>query len=53
MDRLIADPSKAKKELGWQPKVSFEELVEMMVKSDIEFEKKLGLDNGGVLEKNS
>jgi GDPmannose 4,6-dehydratase len=35
VDLLLADPSKAKKELGWEPTVSFEELVKMMVKSDI------------------
>jgi GDPmannose 4,6-dehydratase len=33
---LRADPSKAKKVLGWEPKVSFKELVEMMVRSDLE-----------------
>jgi len=36
VDLLIGDPSKAKRELGWEPKVSFEELVEMMVKADID-----------------
>lgn len=35
VDLLISDPSKARKELGWQPKVSFKELVEMMVESDL------------------
>ena len=33
---LLADPSKAKTELGWRPKVGFEELVRMMVDSDME-----------------
>ena len=34
---LWGDPSKAKKELGWNPtKTSFEELVEIMVKHDME-----------------
>jgi GDPmannose 4,6-dehydratase len=33
---LLADPSKAKQELGWRPKVGFEELVTMMVDSDME-----------------
>ena len=32
---LMGDPSKAKKVLGWQPKVSFKELVKMMVESDV------------------
>jgi GDPmannose 4,6-dehydratase len=39
VDYLIGDYSKAKKQLGWAPKTSFQELVEMMVKSDIENEK--------------
>jgi GDPmannose 4,6-dehydratase len=33
---LQGDPSKARKVLGWKPRVSFEKLVRMMVKSDIE-----------------
>lgn len=33
---LRGDYTKAKKKLGWEPKVSFEELIEMMVKADIE-----------------
>lgn len=32
---LLGDPSKAKKVLGWKPKTSFKDLVEMMVKADI------------------
>lgn len=36
VDELIADPSKAKRVLGWQPKVSFEELVTMMVDADLQ-----------------
>ncbi|MEN9845114.1 MAG: hypothetical protein RIS36_261 [Pseudomonadota bacterium] len=36
VDLLIGDPAKAKKQLGWTPKVSFEQLVKMMVDSDIE-----------------
>jgi GDPmannose 4,6-dehydratase len=35
VDRLIGDPSKARRELGWEPEVSFERLVTMMVESDI------------------
>jgi len=35
VDMLIADSTKAKKELGWKPKTSFKELVNMMVKSDL------------------
>ncbi len=40
VDHLIADASKAKRVLGWEPTVTFEQLVEMMVKSDIELLRK-------------
>ena len=36
VDHLLGDPSKAKKELNWVPKTSFEELVKMMVDSDLD-----------------
>ena len=36
VDHLHGDPSKAKRVLGWKPKVSFKGLVEMMVKADEE-----------------
>jgi len=35
VDLLIADPSKAGKVLGWEPHVPFNQLVEMMVDSDL------------------
>jgi GDPmannose 4,6-dehydratase len=35
VDQLIGDASKARRQLGWQPHVSFEELVHMMVESDL------------------
>jgi GDPmannose 4,6-dehydratase len=35
VDLLWGDPSKAKEKLGWEPKVGFKELVEMMVDSDM------------------
>jgi GDPmannose 4,6-dehydratase len=35
VDLLIGDPSKAKRELGWEPKVTFKELVKIMVDADI------------------
>jgi GDPmannose 4,6-dehydratase len=41
VDYLIGDYSKAKEKLGWKPATSFKELVEMMVKSDIDLEKKI------------
>ncbi|MDJ1183928.1 GDP-mannose 4,6-dehydratase [Roseofilum casamattae] len=34
VDLLIGDPSKAKEKLGWEPSVTFEELVKLMVDSD-------------------
>jgi GDPmannose 4,6-dehydratase len=36
VDYLIGDASKARRVLGWSPKVSFRELVEMMVDADVE-----------------
>ncbi len=35
VDFLLADPTRARLELGWQPKVGFEELVRMMVAADL------------------
>jgi GDPmannose 4,6-dehydratase len=35
VDLLIGDASKAKRELGWEPKVSFKELVQLMVDADV------------------
>lgn len=35
VDLLIGDSTKARKELGWEPKVSFEKLVDKMIKNDI------------------
>ncbi len=35
VENLLGDPTKAKQKLGWAPKVSFEELVSMMVDEDI------------------
>jgi GDPmannose 4,6-dehydratase len=36
VDLLVSDPSRAKRELGWTPTVSFAELVTMMVNADLE-----------------
>ncbi len=36
VDLLISDPSKARSVLGWEPAVSFKELVTMMVEADLE-----------------
>jgi GDPmannose 4,6-dehydratase len=35
VESLLGDASKAKKELGWEPKISFEELVKEMVEKDL------------------
>jgi len=36
VDTLIGDPSKARAKLGWKPRVTFTELVRMMVDADLE-----------------
>ncbi len=36
VETLLGDPSKAKIELGWEPKITFEELVTEMVEKDLE-----------------
>jgi GDPmannose 4,6-dehydratase len=46
VDRLIADSSKARRELGWQPKTDFEELIRLMVRADLE---RLGSGRDGEL----
>lgn len=38
VDLLVADPSKAKNVLGWEPSTTFEKMIEIMVKSDLERE---------------
>jgi GDPmannose 4,6-dehydratase len=48
VDILLGDPSKAKKELGWQPKVTFKELAQMMTDADMKLaeEEKILKDHG-------
>jgi GDPmannose 4,6-dehydratase len=48
VDLLCADPKKARVQLGWEPSVGFEELVSMMVESDIAL-----LSGGGDPEQDS
>ena len=36
VDQLFANPARAKAELGWEPTVSFRDLVQMMVDADVE-----------------
>jgi GDPmannose 4,6-dehydratase len=44
VDYLLADASKARRELNWEPKVKFHELVRIMVDADLEL---LGLTSPG------
>jgi len=48
VDLLLGDASKAKKVLGWKPKVNFEQLVAMMIDADRELarQERLLVDNG-------
>ena len=36
VEALLGDASKARKYLGWEPRISFDEMVSQMVKSDLE-----------------
>jgi GDPmannose 4,6-dehydratase len=36
VDQLMGDPAKAKQKLGWEPRTSFEELIRLMVRADLE-----------------
>jgi GDPmannose 4,6-dehydratase len=36
VEELVGDPAKARAELGWEPRTSFEELVRLMVAADLE-----------------
>lgn len=40
VETLLGDPAKGKEKLGWEPKISFEELVKEMVLADLEDAKK-------------
>lgn len=42
VEQLLGDATKAQKELGWEPKTSFKDLVKIMVRSDWEKVKKRG-----------
>jgi GDPmannose 4,6-dehydratase len=50
VDYLLGDSSKARKELGWKPKVSFQELVKKMIEEDLILaEREKVLINNGLL----
>ena len=36
MEHLIGDATKAREKLGWEPRTSFEEMIQLMVDSDLE-----------------
>ena len=36
VDLLVGDASKAREKLGWTPRTSFEELIRLMVRADLE-----------------
>ena len=40
VDQLLGDPSKAKRVLGWTPKVTFKELIRLMMDADLELARK-------------
>ena len=41
VDLLIGDPAYAKEKLGWETKTTFEQLIQMMVESDLAMYRKL------------
>ena len=43
VDLLVGDASKARNVLGWEPRIGFERLVQMMVDADLEL---LSRENG-------
>ena len=36
VDVLLGDSTKARKKLGWAPKVTFDQLIDMMIEADLE-----------------
>jgi len=40
VDVLVGDYTKARKKLGWAPKVRFDQLIDMMIEADLELAKK-------------
>jgi GDPmannose 4,6-dehydratase len=48
VDALLADPSKARRELGWEARTPFEDLVRIMVEADLEAQERAsGRRRGG------
>ncbi len=52
VDVLLGDATKARKKLGWEPKVKFDQLIDMMIEADMELARKektlvdAGFENG-------
>ena len=40
VETLLGDPSKAKEKLGWEPKITLEEMVHEMMENDINIAKR-------------
>jgi GDPmannose 4,6-dehydratase len=49
VDHLLGDAAKARAQLGWKPKVNFQELVRMMVEHDkqLAIQERVLLETGG------
>ncbi len=45
VETLLGDPSKAKQKLGWEPRITFEELVQEMVREDLRIAERDALVN--------
>jgi len=51
VDLLIGDPAKARRKLGWEPKVKFKELVKIMVDADLKLaQHELAVKNAKALD---
>jgi GDPmannose 4,6-dehydratase len=49
VDQLTADATKARQALGWSPRISFEQLVTMMVDADLELQTAASSDSNGTV----
>lgn len=36
VDALLGDPTKAKEKFGWEPRITFEEMIQEMIERDLE-----------------
>jgi GDPmannose 4,6-dehydratase len=52
VDHLCGDATKAREKLGWQPKVSFDELIKMMVEADLEVVQRAESGHAGAAVRN-